>query len=416
LDDVIVVGAGPAGNCAALGLASQGLSVTVIDGRHVIGDKLCTGIVGGECTRRFPIDPALVYHQASAAQVMAPQGGALRFEATAPQASVVDRVEYVNSFARQAQAVGARYYLGHRVVQAQVDPDGVTVVTGEGCYRARCLVLAAGFGSPLVRQLGLGSVPDYVIGAQAMVSTVEVNEVEVHLGQQVAPGFFSWLVPTRPGQALVGLMARRQAAERLTGFIQSLSQQGKVAAVERAPACWGVPLRPLKRTYADRVVVVGDAAGQVKPITGGGIYYSLMAGDLAASVVGQALAEDDLSPVRLSQYQDRWQALLATELDVGYWARRLYELLNDQQIGFLLRSAAGGGSHGLRAQLADGGVSFDWHSRVLSRLVGHPALSGALHLLSPLLCRLTPQPDEVGAATRAVVGRSFPDQVAHGAD
>jgi len=108
LDDVIVAGAGPAGNCAALGLASRGLSVTVIDGRRVIGDKLCTGIVGSECTRRFPIDPALVYYQACAAQVKAPQGGALRFEAPTPQASVVDRVEYVNSFARQAQAMAQR--------------------------------------------------------------------------------------------------------------------------------------------------------------------------------------------------------------------------------------------------------------------------------------------------------------------
>lgn len=414
MDDVIVVGAGPAGNGAALGLASRGLSVTVLDGRRVIGDKLCTGIVGSECTRRFPINPDLVFHQASAAQVMAPQGSALRFEATAPQASVVDRVEYVNSFARQAQVAGARYHLGYRVVQAQVDAEGVTALTAEGYYRARCLVLAAGFGSLLVRQLGLGSVPDYVIGAQAMVSTDQVNEVEVHLGQQVAPGFFSWLVPTRPGQALVGLLARRHATERLTGFVQSLRLQGKVSGVERAPACWGVPLRPLKRTYGDRVVVVGDAAGQVKPITGGGIYYSLMAGELAASVVGQALAEDDLSSARLSQYQDRWQALLATELDVGYWARRLYELLNDHQIGFLLRSAAGGGANSLRAQLTDGGVSFDWHSRVISRFIGHPALGGALHLLVPLLCRLAPQPDE-GNAGAAMVP-SLPDRMAHSAD
>ena len=411
MDDVIVVGAGPAGNCAALGLASRGLSVTVIDGRRVIGDKLCTGIVGSECTRRFPIDPALVYYQACAAQVKAPQGGALRFEAPTPQASVVDRVEYVNSFARQAQAAGARYYLGHRAVQAQVDPQGVTVVTGESCHRARCLVLAAGFGSPLVRQLGLGSVSDYVVGAQAMVSTAQVNEVEVHLGQNVAPGFFSWLVPTRPGQALVGLLARRQAAERLAGFVETLRQEGKVTAVERPPACWGVPLRPLKRTYADRVVVAGDAAGQVKPITGGGIYYALMAGELAGSVVGQAVAEDDLSSARLSQYQDRWQALLANELDVGYWARRLYELLNDHQIGFLLRQVA---ANGLKAQLADGGVSFDWHSRVISRLIGHPALSGALHLLSPLLCRLAPQPDEANAGAAMV--SSLPDRVANGAD
>jgi flavin-dependent dehydrogenase len=250
------------------------------------------------------------------------------------------------------------------------------------------LVLAAGFGSPLSRQLGLGSVPDHAVGAQATVSTDNIHDVEVHLGQQVAPGFFSWVVPTRPGQALAGLLARRQAPERLDAFIQTLRQQGKITGVVRAPACWGIPLRPLKRTYRDRVLVVGDTAGQVKPITGGGIYYSLMSGELAASTLGTALADDDLSASRLSQYQDRWQALLAAELDVGYCARRIYELLNDQQVGLLLRSALGAGA---RSQLAEGGISFDWHGRVISRLLGHPALGGVMHLLSPLLCRLAAQ-------------------------
>ncbi len=411
MDDVIVVGAGPAGNGAALGLASRGLSVTVIDSRRVIGDKLCTGILGSECLRRFPIDPALVYRHASTARVVAPQGPTLRFDAAAPQASVVDRVAYVDSFARQAQAAGARYHLGQRVGGAQVEPDGVTVTTGDGSYRARCLVLAAGFGSPLSRQLGLGSVPDFVVGAQATVSTRDVGDVEVHLGQQVAPGFFSWLVPTRPGQALVGLLARQQAQERLGGFLETLRRQGKITGVARAPACWGIPLRPLKRTYRDRVVVVGDAAGQVKPITGGGIYYSLMAGELAASVLGDALAQDDLSAARLSQYQDRWQALLSSELDVGYSARRLYELLSDQQISFLLRQV---GANGFRTQLAEGSISFDWHGRVISRLLGHPALAGALHLLSPLLCRLAP-PSGPGTPGTSP-GGGLPGHAPHGAD
>ncbi len=385
---MIVVGAGPAGNGAALGLASQGLSVTVIDSRRVIGDKLCTGIVGSECLRRFPIDPALVYHHSGAALLVMPQGGALRFEAPAPLAGVVDRVAYVDSFARQAQAAGARYLLGQKVVQAQVDGAGVTVLTAGECYRARSLVLAAGFGSPLSRQLGLGSVPDYAVGAQATVSADNIHDVEVHLGQQVAPGFFSWVVPTRPGQALAGLLARRQAPERLAAFIQTLRQQGKITAVVREPACWGIPLRPLKRTYRDRVLVVGDTAGQVKPITGGGIYYSLMSGELAASTLGAALADDDLSAARLSQYQERWHALLAAELDVGYCARRMFEMLNDQQVGFLLRSALGAGA---RSQLAEGAISFDWHGRVISRLLGHTALGGVMHLLSPLLCGLASQ-------------------------
>jgi geranylgeranyl reductase family protein len=418
LDDAIVVGAGPAGNAAALGLASRGFSVTVLDGRRNIGDKLCTGIVGRECTQRFPIDPALVYRHSRSAQVISPQGETVSFESPQHQASVVDRVQYVASFARRAQAAGARYVLGCRVAQVQTSGQGVTAATDAGVFSARCLVVAAGYGSPLTKQLGMGSVADHVTGAQTVVYTTGVEGVEVHLGQEVAPGFFSWLVPTLPGQALAGLLARRHAAERLHAFVQTLQRHGKVAGVARATACWGIPLRPLRRTYGDRVVVVGDAAGQVKPLTGGGIYYSLLAGELAALTLSEALSQDDLSCRRLSQYQQRWHALLSAELESTYFARKLYELLSDQQIGFLLRASAGSGPNGLRAQLADGSVSFDWHSRILSRMAGNPAISGVLQLLTPLLCRLAPQPgraDEEEAAAENP-GLGLAHRAAHWAD
>ncbi len=86
VQDVIVVGAGPAGNNAALGLAGMGYGVTVIDWRHDVGDKLCTGIVGQECIRRFPVDPSFIYRETASAQVAPPCGGSVRFEAARREA------------------------------------------------------------------------------------------------------------------------------------------------------------------------------------------------------------------------------------------------------------------------------------------------------------------------------------------
>ena len=86
MDDVIVVGAGPAGNNTALGLASRGHAVTVIDWRHDIGDKLCTGLLGRECIRRFPIDPNFIYREPHSAELIAPGAGTVRFEADRPRA------------------------------------------------------------------------------------------------------------------------------------------------------------------------------------------------------------------------------------------------------------------------------------------------------------------------------------------
>jgi flavin-dependent dehydrogenase len=254
------------------------------------------------------------------------------------------------------------------------------------------VVLAAGFGSPLTRQLGLGSVPDYATGIQAEVSTKDVDDISIYLGHDVAPGFFAWAVPTLPQRALVGLLARRGAPSYLARFLQRLRSEGKVIQVLKEATSWAIPLRPLRRTYQDRVLVVGDAAGQVKPTSGGGIYYSLLASEIAAEVLATALAADDLSATFLRQYQRRWQALLSRELEMGYSARRLYEFLTDQQISSLVRKAA---SNGIPAELVtSAGPSFDWHSHMIAKVISHPVLGRALRLVNPVLARLAYSPSD----------------------
>ena len=391
MQDVIVVGAGPAGNNAALSLASQGYGGTVIDSRENIGDKLCTGLVGEECFRRYPIDPGLVYRDISAASVIAPSSEVVRFETPSPVARVVNRVAYVSSFADRATEAGAEYRLGHRVVRLDQCKDRVSVVTESGTTDARSLVLATGFGSQLNRQLGLGEPSDYVVGVQALVQTDSVDEVEVYLGRDVAPGFFAWLVPTQPGYALAGLLVRKNAPERFANFVSARQMEGKITELVEQPSCWGIPLRPLSKTYANRVVVVGDAAGQVKPTTGGGIFYSLLASEIASGALQQALSEDQLSANRLGVYQKEWKNLLSNELEVGYSARRAFEYLGDSHIGSLINQA---GSNGFAAELANSpDVSFDWHSSMIGKVMGHPTLGGVLKLVNPLLARMAKVPE-----------------------
>lgn len=128
MQDVIVVGAGPAGNNLALRLASLGHGVTVVDWRERIGDKLCTGIVGKECLQRFPLDGSTVYRDALGARLVAPDGRAVDFVRDDVQAPhVLDRVSYVASFARRALRAGAQYMLGHRVLVVSTDEEGASV-------------------------------------------------------------------------------------------------------------------------------------------------------------------------------------------------------------------------------------------------------------------------------------------------
>ena len=391
MEDVIVVGAGPAGNNAARALASQGYGVTVIDSRENIGDKLCTGLVGEECFRRYPIDPALVYREINSALVVAPSSEGIRFETPHPVARVVNRVAYVSSFASKAREAGARYMLGQRVLRVEQHKNRVSVVTDEGPLEARALVLATGFGSQLNRQLGLGETSDYVVGIQALVEADGLDEVEVYLGRNVAPGFFAWLVPTQPGYALAGLLVRKDAQDLFARFICNREAEGRIRAPVTKAICWGIPLRPLPNTYADRVLVVGDAAGQVKPTTGGGIFYSLLASEIASGALDQALREDSLSSNRLGAYQKEWKSLLSKELEVGYSARRAFEYLGDSHISSLIHQAS---KNGFVAELANSpDVSFDWHSSMIGKIMGHPTLGGVLRLVNPLLARMARAPD-----------------------
>ncbi|MBA7534100.1 hypothetical protein ES705_26346 [subsurface metagenome] len=280
----------------------------------------------------------------------------------------------------RAQGKGVEYVLNSLVRGIEVRDNRVIIeITrqGEGLnFEARAVVIANGFGSRLSEELGLGKVGDFVIGAQAVVETIGVDEVEVYFGQEIAPAFFAWLVPTSPQRALVGLLSRRSPGLYLRKLMSSLQAQGKIASVEAEPCYRGISIKPLPRTYGNRLVVVGDAAGQVKPTTGGGIYYGLLCADIAANNLRRALESDDLSAKSLASYERGWKRKLGQELRIGYWARKFYGRLSDRQIDRIFDIIKSNGFD--EALLKAGDFSFDWHGKVILRLIGHMAISKAM--------------------------------------
>ena len=375
LYDAIVIGAGPAGNTAALKLSEMGYRVVVIDWRQSIGDKLCTGIIGNECVERFPPEAEHVYQKARAATIVSPSGKRYRIARDETQAFIIDRVAYVDSLARHAMEAGAGYELGERVANIEVSDQWVAVQTERGAmnrfYRAQLVILANGFGSPLVNMVGLQSDTsrDYMVGCQAEVVADDLKDAEVYLGEEIAPGSFGWLVPLSGSRALAGIVSRGKLNGHMGGFLSTLQGKGKVTEVISSPRRWGIPLRPLSRTYGDRVLVVGDAAGLVKPTTGGGIYYALLSGEIAAKTANEAFIANDVSSRQLRRYEKEWKAVFGGELGIGYAARMLYEALGDRQIERLLGELV---NYEIRDDLINSKeFSFDWHSRVILKAVGH---------------------------------------------
>jgi len=119
----------------------------------------------------------------------------------------------------------------------------------------------------------------------------------------------------------------------------------------------------LTRSYGHRLLVIGDAAGQVKPTTGGGIYFGHLGAKMAAEVLDTALSSDSLTAAQLSHYQKKWTAKMGSELSRGYWARWAYGKLSDHQIEGIFRALNSGGTGG--DLLNSDGFSFDWHSRLI---------------------------------------------------
>jgi len=382
--DVIVIGGGPVGSYVAYKLAGIGHQVMVLERKRRIGETVCcTGIIGQECVSSFAIEDNVILRSVNSAKLFSPSGNLLRLWREEPQACVLDRAAFDIAMANRAQGNGAEYLLDSQVSRIEVEDDRVKI---EAIHRkaglnfeARSVVIATGFGSKLAERLGLGNFGDYVIGGQTEVATTGVDEVEVYLGREIAPGFFGWLVPTSPRMARVGLLSRHNPELYLRKLLASLVAQGKIVSAEAKLSYGGIPLKPLSRTYGERLIVVGNAAGQIKPTNGGGIYYGLLCANIAADTLHQALQRDDLSAKSLAKYEREWRRKLGRELKIGYWARKLFERLSDNQIDRIFNIIKVNGIDEALLKARD--LSFDWHSQAILTLLGRTVVSKALGVI-----------------------------------
>lgn len=382
--DVTVIGGGLMGSYVAYKLAEMDYGVVVLERHEQVGERgCCTGIVSQECMSSFTIDKSVVLREANSARLFSPSGRLLRLWRKETQASILDRPALDRMMAAQARKEGAEYRFGCLATGLEVGGNSVNVKAtcqGEGInLESRVVVIATGFNPKFTEGLGLGKIDDFTVGAQAEVEVSGVDEIEVYLGRKIAPGFFAWLVPISSRRALVGLLTRHNPGLYLKKLLLSLLSQGKIASAEVEPVYGGVPLKPLPKTCGERLVVVGDAAGQVKPTTGGGIYFGLLSAEIAVATLHRGLTNDTLSARGLADYERGWRRKLGRELGIDYYARKFYERLSDQRVDRIFDIIK---SHGIDESLLKAeDLSFDWHSRAILRLMGHRAVSKALEVM-----------------------------------
>jgi len=376
--DVAIAGAGPAGLYAAYRLAAQGFSVQVFEEHQVPGFPVhCTGVFAADAFDAFDLPREAVLNQLRTARFHGPAGGSIEYTTPTVEAVVVDRCVFDRRLAEQAQAAGARVECGQRVLDVQIAPESARLTLANGTIvEARAAVLACGANYAVQRRLGLGLPSMHLQSAQLEVPATHTGDVEVHFGSEVAPKGFAWVVPVlRPSgtYARIGLMCEEGARECFERFFARVAPRWGLSrhAADNSvlePRLKMLPLAPIERSYHDRLLAVGDAAGLVKATTGGGIYYSVVSASIAADVLADRLAQNRLDQASLATYQDRWRGELSEELEAQASLREIANTLSDSQIDGLFELAQTNGIMPIVRRTA----RFNRHRDVIRAVLNHP--------------------------------------------
>jgi digeranylgeranylglycerophospholipid reductase len=342
--DAVVVGAGPAGSAVARDIAGEGFAVLLLEEHDVIGRPLqCSGLVTARALELAGVGDEVVQNEIRGAIVCSPGGRELHLGGDKVYALAIDRVRMDQSMAIQAQEHGAELCLGTRFVALEHD-GGLARIHVErkgrrSSFLTKVIIGSDGALSRVARQLGVHRLDGMVRGLSVEVRAQGRwrDHVTTVVDRSLTPGWFAWAIPLGDGRVRVGTGTTNgikpidSLRELQTRFPQHFPR-GEVLGF----AAGGIPLWAPLRSYGDNVLLVGDAARQVKPASGGGIYTGLVGARHAARSAVEALRCGDFSGRFLSRYQKGFMSELGDELKRGSDLHRVLSSLSNHQIERLL--------------------------------------------------------------------------------
>jgi geranylgeranyl reductase family protein len=379
--DVIIAGGSVSGLLAGREIAARGLSVAILEEDAEIGTpEHCGGLVSINGIQNLGIIPSsnAIENKIKYARIFS-YSKIFELNAEEQKVIVLDRRVFDKQIAFQTQRMGGdiRVRCSMRSISKKNDSGNddhhhyyYDVRTSEGNLKCNYFVDARGVTSILQRNReGLLQSAQYEVYA----SWIERDTIEVKFDSERYPGFFAWIIPTGRGKAKVGVAGKSiNAANALKSYMDSKGQSYSVIRKVYAPI-W--VRGPLETFVYGRTLIIGDAAGQTKPTTAGGIYTCGMGGIFAGRAIAKSIEQNN--DKLLYDYQKNWFSIFKEEFDKMIIARRLLERLDNEAIDELFSTI----TQVETEQLSKTG-DFDFHSSALAKMLG---AKGAAKIIKTVL-------------------------------
>ncbi len=347
--DACVIGGGPIGCYIAGHLAKNNENISLFEQKQHIGYPVqCAGLVTPRVFELLNIpSKGIIQTRLKGAHIHSPAGINLSIGGDRTHAYSIDRAAFDQCLMHEAEKNGAQIHLNQPIVSIQKQNNTIELTTSKKKTIQTPLVIGA--DGPYSKTRDVCNFPqpkEFLRGIGAIISgtSLDPDFVEIFIGNHIAPGFFAWIIPTTTDgtEAKIGLCISQQATHHphhylnrfmdhtLTKpFIKNADIKRKIAGI--------IPLGPLKKTVDDHLMLVGDAAAQVKPTSGGGIYPGLYSAHHCATIANNAIKHQCYSSEFLQPYHDLWTKGIGRELRIGMQFRKIFTRFTDHQFNMYIK-------------------------------------------------------------------------------
>ena len=367
--DAVIAGGSISGLMAAREIAKKGHSVLVLEEGFEIGTPdHCGGLVSTSALSELGIEPTQKTFDSTidSALIYGPSGNHIEINSKKQKVIVINRRELDKQVARQAEQSGAEI----RVKTGFKEKTKLGVKTTDGEIRCKTLVDCRGVGALINNERD-----GVLLSAQYEVYAdwIKDGRVEVYFDNLKYPGFFAWIIPSGNGTGKVGLAGREINVSNI--MKQFLKSKGNHSTIRKIFAPIWIK-GPIKNFVTGDIVIAGDAAGQSKPTTAGGIYSCGMGGIFAGNAITKYLESDDKS--HLKQYQKDWHDKFGREFEKQRLARKILERIDNKTIDSIFDTITPEITNEISNK-----DDFDFHASSIVKLLGmRKSLNAAQNIIS----------------------------------